>query len=113
LLPILHIAQEESGGYLSVDVMDYVAGLLNIQPVEVYEVATFYTQFRLEITGKYLLEVCRTTPCAICGGEDIFEYLSSKLGIADGENHPRRVIHTSVGRMSRRLWLCPCNAGEY
>ena len=85
LLPILHIAQEESGGYLSVDVMDYVAGLLNIQPVEVYEVATFYTQFRLEITGKYLLEVCRTTPCAICGGEVIFEYLSSKLGVSDGE----------------------------
>jgi len=85
LLPILHIAQEESVGYLSVDVMDFVAELLQIQPVEVYEVATFYTQFHLEKTGKFLLEVCRTAPCAICGGEDIFEYLSSKLGVTDGE----------------------------
>jgi NADH-quinone oxidoreductase subunit E len=88
LLPILHIAQEESGGHLRVDVMDFIAGLLHIQPVEVYEVATFYTQFRLERTGKFLLEVCRTAPCAICGGEDIFEYLSSKLGLADGETSP-------------------------
>jgi len=88
LLPVLHIAQEELGGYLSVDVMDYVAGLLKIQPVEVYEVATFYTQFRLEKTGKYLLEVCRTTPCALCGGEDILKYLESKLAILDGETTP-------------------------
>jgi NADH-quinone oxidoreductase subunit E len=88
LLPILHIAQEESGGYLSVSVMDYVAGLLDIQPVEVYEVATFYTQFRLEKTGKYLLEVCRTAPCAVCGGEDIFDHLSEKLGVKDGETTP-------------------------
>ncbi|NVO19744.1 MAG: NAD(P)H-dependent oxidoreductase subunit E [Bacteroidetes bacterium] len=88
LLPILHIAQEESGGHLRVDVMDFVADLLKIQPVEVYEVATFYTQFRLENTGKFLLEVCRTAPCAICGGEDIFEYLSEKLGITDGETTP-------------------------
>lgn len=85
LLPMLHIAQEETGGHLRADVMDYIAGLLGIQPVEVYEVATFYTQFRLEKTGKYLLEVCRTTPCALCGGEEIFDYLSGKLGIADGE----------------------------
>jgi NADH-quinone oxidoreductase subunit E len=88
LLPILHIAQEESGGHLRMDVMDYVANLLDIQPVEVYEVATFYTQFRLEKTGKYLLEVCRTAPCAICGGEDIFDHLSTTLGIADGETTP-------------------------
>jgi len=88
LLPVLHIAQEETGGHLRVDVMDYIAELLNIQAVEVYEVATFYTQFRLEKTGKYLLEVCRTAPCAICGGEDIFDYLSTSLGIADGETTP-------------------------
>lgn len=85
LLPILHIAQEELGGYLSVDVMDYVASLLSIQPIEVYEVATFYTQYYLEKSGKYVIEVCRTGPCAICGGEDITEYLSKKLNIKDGE----------------------------
>lgn len=85
LLPILHIAQEESGGYLSVEVMEYVAHLLGIQPVEVFEVATFYTQFRLDHTGKFLLEVCRTAPCAVCGGEDMLNYLETKLGITDGQ----------------------------
>ena len=85
LIPVLHIAQEELGGYLSVDVMDYVASLFGIQPIEVYEVATFYTQFYQEKTGKYVIEVCRTAPCAICGGEKLSEYLQNKLGIKDGE----------------------------
>jgi NADH-quinone oxidoreductase subunit E len=85
LLPVLHIAQEELGGYLSPDVMDYVAGLLGIFPVQVYEVATFYTQFYLEKTGSYVIEVCRTGPCAICGGEKISEFLQKKLNISDGE----------------------------
>ena len=85
LLPILHIAQEELGGHLSVDVMDYVAGLLNIQPVEVYEVATFYTQYYLDKVGKYVIEVCQTGPCAMCGGEDIADYLERKLNIKTGE----------------------------
>lgn len=85
LLPILHIAQEESCGHLRVDVMDFVAEMLQVQPVEVYEVATFYTQFRLEKTGKFLIEVCRTAPCAICGGEDILDRICSRLGVQDGE----------------------------
>jgi NADH-quinone oxidoreductase subunit E len=85
LIPVLHIAQEELGGHLSVDVMDYVAKILNIQPIEVYEVATFYTQFYLEKAGKYVIDICRTGPCAMCGGEDMKDYISSKLGIKEGE----------------------------
>lgn len=85
LLPVMHIAQEELGGYLSVDVMDYVARVLNIQPVEVYEVATFYTQFYIEKKGRFVIEICRTGPCAICGGEKISEYIQKKLSIKDGE----------------------------
>jgi NADH-quinone oxidoreductase subunit E len=88
IIPVLHIAQEELGGYLSVDVMDYVATLLGIEYIEVYEVATFYTQFYLEKKGKYVIEVCRTGPCAICGGEKISEYIQKKLGILDGETTP-------------------------
>lgn len=88
LLPVLHIAQEELGGYLSVDVMDYVAGLLHIQPIEVYEVATFYSQYYLDPVGKYVIELCRTGPCAICGGEAIQSYLEKKLGIKTGETTP-------------------------
>ena len=67
LIPILHIAQEESGGHLRVDVMDYVAGLLKIQPVEVYEVATFYTQFRHKPAGKHRISVCTGTACHVKG----------------------------------------------
>ena len=85
LMPILHIAQEELGGHLSVDVMDYVANLLNIQPIEVYEVATFYTQYYLDKVGKYVIEVCQTGPCAMCGGEDIADYLERKLNIKTDE----------------------------
>ena len=88
LLPVLHMAQEELGGYLSVDVMDYVAALLDLQPIEVYEVATFYSMFYLEKVGKYVLEVCHTGPCAICGGEEITEYLKKKLEINIGETTP-------------------------
>jgi NADH-quinone oxidoreductase subunit E len=85
LLPVLHLAQEENGGFLNVDVMDYVAKLLEIQSIEVYEVATFYTQFYLEKQGKYIIEVCQTASCAICGGEDILDYLKEKLRIEVGE----------------------------
>jgi NADH-quinone oxidoreductase subunit E len=85
ILPILHIAQEEFAGWLSTDVMDYVAGLLNIQTIEVYEVATFYSQFYIEKTGKYILEVCQTGSCALNGGEDMLDYLEKKLGIKTGE----------------------------
>lgn len=88
ILPVLHIAQEELGGYLSVDVMDYVAGLLAIEPIEVYEVATFYSQFYLDKVGKYVIEICHTGPCAICGGENIANYIEKKLHIAPGETTP-------------------------
>lgn len=85
LLPVLHIAQEEFGGSLNVDIMDYVASVLSIQPIEVYEVATFYTQFYLDTVGKYVIEICRTGPCAVCGGDDIQEYIEQKLNIKEGE----------------------------
>ena len=92
LLPVLHIAQEELGGYLSVDVMDYVATLLDIQPIEVYEVATFYSMFYLEKMGKYVIEVCRTGPCAISGGEKILAHLQDVLEIKTGETTPDGVF---------------------
>ena len=54
LLPLLHLAQEEFGGWLSADTMDYVAELLSITPIEVYEVATFYSMYNLKPVGKYM-----------------------------------------------------------
>ena len=88
LLPVLHIAQEELGGFLSADLMDYIALLLNIQSIEVYEVATFYSMFNIDPVGKFVIDVCRTGPCAICGGEQILDYLKKKLNINEGETTP-------------------------
>lgn len=85
LIPLLHMAQEEFGGWLDVPVMDYVAALLSINPIEVYEVATFYTMFNMKPVGKYVLEVCRTGPCMLCGSDQIIEHIKQKLGIKEGE----------------------------
>ena len=85
LIPILHIAQKEFGGWLDVPVMDYIAKLLSIRNIEVYEVATFYTMFNMKPVGKYVLEVCRTGPCMTRGGEKILDHIRKKLNIKDGE----------------------------
>jgi NADH-quinone oxidoreductase subunit E len=88
LIPVLHIAQDEHGGWLDTPVMDYVADLLHIKPIEVYEVATFYSMFNTKPVGKYLLEVCRTGPCMLNGSDDIIDYIKQKLSIAEGETTP-------------------------
>ncbi len=85
IIPILHIAQAEFGGWLSPEAMDYVAGILKIKPVEVFEVASFYSMFNLKPVGKCTLEVCRTSSCWLCGAEDIVKYIENKLNIKDGE----------------------------
>src|SRR6476661_5440176 len=85
LLPVLHIAQEENNGWLSVEAMDYVAELLNLKPIEVYEVATFYSMYNLKPVGKYLFEVCQTGPCMLNGSDEIISYIKKKLDIGVGE----------------------------
>lgn len=85
LLPLLHLAQAEFDGWLSVPVMDYVASILAIKPIEVYEVATFYSMFNLKPVGKYLIEVCQTSSCWMCGAEDIIQYLEQKIGVPAGQ----------------------------
>lgn len=84
LLPILHEVQAVYG-WLSVPAMDKVAEFLNIQYIEVYEVATFYTMFFLQPQGKYVLEVCRTGPCCLVGAEKIMKHIENTLGIKEGE----------------------------
>jgi NADH-quinone oxidoreductase subunit E len=85
ILPVLHLAQEHFGGWLSPEVMDYVAQLLHILPVEVYEVATFYSMYNLKPVGKYVFEVCQTGPCMINGSDDIIQYVKKTLNINVGE----------------------------
>jgi len=85
LLPVLHLAQDSFGGWLSAETMDYVAELLSIKPIEVYEVATFYSMYNLKPVGKYLFEVCQTGPCMVSGCDDIIAYIGQKLNIKPGE----------------------------
>jgi NADH-quinone oxidoreductase subunit E len=85
LLPVLHVAQAEFGGWLSPETMDYVASVLNIQPIEVFEVASFYSMFHLRPVGKCVLEVCQTSSCWLNGAEDIVKYIEKKLNIKVGE----------------------------
>ncbi|MFO0360797.1 MAG: NADH-quinone oxidoreductase subunit NuoE [Flavobacteriales bacterium] len=85
LIPVLHLAQAEFDGWLSVPVMDYVATLLHLQPIEVYEVASFYSMFNLKPVGKCVLEVCRTSSCWLMGAEDVVKHIEKKLNIKAGE----------------------------
>jgi len=85
VIPVLHLAQQEFGGWLDVPVMDYVAELLDITPIEVYEVATFYSMYNLKPVGRYMFEVCQTGPCMINGCDAIIQHIGDKLGIRPGE----------------------------
>jgi NADH-quinone oxidoreductase subunit E len=85
VLPLLHLAQSEFEGWLSAPVMDYIADILEIQPIEVYEVASFYSMFNLKPVGRCHIEVCRTSSCWLLGAEDIVRHLEERLGIEVGE----------------------------
>lgn len=85
LLPALHLAQDSFDGWLPTELMDYIASLLKIEPIEVYEVASFYSMYNLKPVGKYIFEVCQTGPCMISGSDDIIAYIQQQLGIKPGE----------------------------
>jgi NADH-quinone oxidoreductase subunit E len=87
LLPMLHEVQAVFG-WLSVPSMDKVAGYLGIMPIEVYEVASFYTMYFLKPQGKYMLEVCRTGPCCLVGAEKVMAHIEQTLGVKEGEVTP-------------------------
>jgi len=84
VLPLLDLAQRQMGGWVPRAAMDYVAGLLGMAPIRVYEVVTFYTMFNLRPVGKYLLQACTTTPCWLRGSDDVVAACERKLGIAMG-----------------------------
>ncbi len=84
IIRILHLAQAEYA-WLSVPVMNKIAEFLKIQPIEVYEVATFYTMFHIQPVGKHVLEVCRTGPCMLVGSDQLIQHIEHKLNIKVGE----------------------------
>lgn len=87
LLPALWVVQREHG-YLTEAGMKAVARLLDLNPTQVYEVATFYTMFHLKPPGRYVVQLCHTLPCALCGAYELLAHIKKRLGIGEGETTP-------------------------
>jgi NADH-quinone oxidoreductase subunit E len=85
VMPLLWIAQRQNEGHLTRAAIEYVAQILEMAPIRVHEIATFYTMYNLEKPGKVQLQICRTTPCMLRGADDILATVKNKLGIDDGE----------------------------
>lgn len=85
LLPILHEVQDAHNDWLSIELQDKVAEIVGIQPIEVYEVVTFYTMYNTRPIGKYMFEFCQTSPCCLNGVENLMDYTCNKLGVKVGE----------------------------
>jgi NADH-quinone oxidoreductase E subunit len=84
-MPLLMLAQRQNENWLTRSAMDYIASLLGMPPVRVYEVASFYTMYNLEPVGRYMIEVCTTTPCWLRGSDAIVSACENHLGIRTGE----------------------------
>lgn len=85
VMPLLHKAQEQNNGWVSVPVMEYIADMLDMPYIRVYEVASFYSMYNLQPVGKHVIEVCTTTPCWLRGSDDVVKACKEELGIGFGE----------------------------
>lgn len=88
VMPLLDLAQRQNAGWLPRVAMDYVADLLQMPRIRVYEVATFYTMYNHAPVGKHVVQVCTTTPCWLRGSDEVVAVCERKLGIKLGENTP-------------------------
>ncbi len=88
VLDALRLAQEGNGGWLSVELMDAVAEELALPPIQVYEVATFYSMFEVRPVGRNCVSVCTNISCWLRGGEELLRHLENRLGISAGESTP-------------------------
>lgn len=96
LLPILHVAQQEFG-FIGEDTERMVAGLLDIKPIQVREVVTFYTMYNRRPVGKYHIQVCSNLTCTLLGAESLLDYLKKKLNIGLGEiTEDKKIMISSV-----------------
>ncbi|MDH5369734.1 MAG: NADH-quinone oxidoreductase subunit NuoE [Gammaproteobacteria bacterium] len=85
VMSALRIAQDQNRGFLTEELMDAVAEYLDMRPIAVYEVATFYSMYELEPVGKHKICVCTNISCMLCGSDTVVGHLSKKLGIELGE----------------------------
>lgn len=91
VMPLLDLGQRQLG-FTSISVMNYVAKYLDMPPMRVYEVATFYTMYNRKPMGKYNLQVCTTTPCQLCGSDGIMDAITSHLKIKPGQTTPDKLF---------------------
>ncbi len=85
IMPLLYLIQEQNDNWIPTSAMDHIADILGLPKMNVYEVANFYTMYNKEQVGKYLIQVCRTTPCWLCGSDDIVKACKEEIGIDIGE----------------------------
>ena len=85
VMPLLDLAQRQNQNWIPVAAMDYIADLLEMPRIRVYEVVSFYTMFHQNPVGKHHIQVCTTTPCWLRGSADLVKTCQSKLGIGFGE----------------------------
>ncbi len=88
VLSALHAVQHENGGFLTTALMDAVAGYLGLPPIQVYEVATFYSMFEPRPVGRHHVSVCTNISCMLRGAETVVAHVEKKLGIKTGESTP-------------------------
>jgi len=88
VMPLLDLAQRQVGGWLPLAAMNKVAKVIDVPPMAVYEVATFYTMFNRKPVGKHFIQVCGTTPCELRGASKILKTCEQHLGIHKGETTP-------------------------
>ena len=85
VMSALRIAQDQNRGFLTEELMDAVAEYLDMRPIAVYEVATFYSMYELQPVGKHKICICTNISCMLCGSDKIVDHISNKLGIKFGE----------------------------
>jgi NADH-quinone oxidoreductase subunit E len=88
VLPLLTLAQEQAGGWLPQPALDYVANYLAMAPIRVYEVASFYDMYNTKPVGRIQVRVCTTTPCWLCGSDEVVRACKDALGIEIGQSTP-------------------------
>jgi NADH-quinone oxidoreductase subunit E len=96
VIAALHIVQHDNEGYLSQGLMDAVARYLNLERVQVYEVATFYSMFETEKVGRHCVSVCTNVSCMLRGSEEIVSHIENRFGIKTGESTPDGKIFLKV-----------------
>jgi NADH-quinone oxidoreductase subunit E len=86
VIAALHAVQHENEGFLTPELMDAVARYLDLPPIQVYEVATFYSMFETKPVGRHSISVCTNISCMLRGSQEIVEHIEGKLGVRTGES---------------------------